>query len=66
MQWNDLDYADEKRGFTFDPQRFADLPEMVQEFHEQGLKYVLILVSGFASEWNANKSIAWAVHSLFK
>lgn len=65
MQWNDLDYADKKRVFTFDPQRFGDLPEMVQEFHEQGLKYVLIVVSGLvASEWNFNKSVIWVVYSL--
>ncbi|KAI5097402.1 lysosomal alpha-glucosidase isoform X1, partial [Silurus meridionalis] len=49
VQWNDLDYADKKRVFTFDPQRFGDLPEMVQELHEQGLKYVLILDPGISS-----------------
>ncbi|XP_017317133.1 lysosomal alpha-glucosidase [Ictalurus punctatus] len=49
VQWNDLDYADKKRVFTFDPQRFGDLPEMVQEFHEQGLKYVLIVDPGISS-----------------
>jgi len=45
VQWNDLDYADKRRVFTFDPQRFGDLPEMVEEFHQRGMKYVLILVS---------------------
>lgn len=65
MQWNDLDYADKKRVFTFDPLRFGDLPEMVQEFHEQGLKYVLILVSGsVASKGNFVKSVIWAVCSI--
>ncbi|KAK3520467.1 hypothetical protein QTP70_024085 [Hemibagrus guttatus] len=49
VQWNDLDYADKKRVFTFDPQSFGDLPQMVQEFHEQGLKYVLILDPGISS-----------------
>lgn len=43
-QWNDLDYASERRVFTVDPRRFGDLPEMVEEFHRRGLKYVLILV----------------------
>ena len=45
MQWNDLDYADKRRVFTFDPQRFGDLPDMVEEFHQRGMKYILILVS---------------------
>ncbi|XP_062874741.1 lysosomal alpha-glucosidase [Trichomycterus rosablanca] len=49
VQWNDLDYADKKRVFTFDPQRFGDLPEMVQEFHQQGMKYILILDPGISS-----------------
>ncbi|XP_052407246.1 lysosomal alpha-glucosidase isoform X2 [Carassius gibelio] len=49
VQWNDLDYADRRRVFTFDPQRFGDLPQMVEEFHQLGLKYVLILDPGISS-----------------
>ncbi|XP_017277311.1 lysosomal alpha-glucosidase isoform X1 [Kryptolebias marmoratus] len=49
VQWNDLDYADKRRVFTFDPRRFGDLPEMVQEFHEGGMKYILILDPGISS-----------------
>uniref|UniRef100_A0A3P8WJY7 Lysosomal alpha-glucosidase n=1 Tax=Cynoglossus semilaevis TaxID=244447 RepID=A0A3P8WJY7_CYNSE len=49
VQWNDLDYADKRRIFTFDPQRFGDLPEMVEEFHQRGLKYILILDPGISS-----------------
>nr|XP_015212266.1 PREDICTED: lysosomal alpha-glucosidase [Lepisosteus oculatus]XP_015212267.1 PREDICTED: lysosomal alpha-glucosidase [Lepisosteus oculatus] len=49
VQWNDLDYADQRRVFTFDPQRFGDLPAMVREFHQGGLKYVLILDPGISS-----------------
>ncbi|XP_030645548.1 lysosomal alpha-glucosidase [Chanos chanos] len=49
VQWNDLDYADKRRVFTFDPLRFGDLPQMVREFHQQGLKYVLILDPGISS-----------------
>nr|XP_055050692.1 lysosomal alpha-glucosidase isoform X1 [Misgurnus anguillicaudatus] len=49
VQWNDLDYAEQRRVFTFDPQRFGDLPQMVHEFHQLGLKYVLILDPGISS-----------------
>ncbi|AWP18876.1 putative lysosomal alpha-glucosidase [Scophthalmus maximus] len=49
VQWNDLDYADERRIFTFDPWRFGDLPEMVEEFHKRGMKYILILDPGISS-----------------
>lgn len=44
VQWNDLDYAYKRKVFTFDPLRFRDLPEMVEEFHMRGLRYILILV----------------------
>ncbi|XP_029294146.1 LOW QUALITY PROTEIN: lysosomal alpha-glucosidase [Cottoperca gobio] len=49
VQWNDLDYANKRRVFTFDPWRFGDLPEMVEEFHKTGLKYILILDPGISS-----------------
>ncbi|XP_068605748.1 lysosomal alpha-glucosidase [Brachionichthys hirsutus] len=49
VQWNDLDYADKRRVFTFDPDRFGDLPEMVEEFHKRGLKYILIVDPGISS-----------------
>lgn len=49
VQWNDLDYAHDRRIFTFDPWRFGDLPEMVQDFHSRGLKYVLILDPGIST-----------------
>ncbi|KAL2101097.1 hypothetical protein ACEWY4_002858 [Coilia grayii] len=49
VQWNDLDYANKRRVFTFDPVQFGDLPEMVQEFHQKGMRYVLILDPGISS-----------------
>ncbi|XP_067088732.1 lysosomal alpha-glucosidase isoform X2 [Osmerus mordax] len=49
VQWNDLDYADKRRVFTFDPRRFGDLPEMVEELHQKGMKYILILDPGISS-----------------
>uniref|UniRef100_A0A4W6DT13 Lysosomal alpha-glucosidase n=1 Tax=Lates calcarifer TaxID=8187 RepID=A0A4W6DT13_LATCA len=49
VQWNDLDYANKRRIFTFDPWRFGDLPEMVEQFHARGMKYILILDPGISS-----------------
>ncbi|KAI4821859.1 hypothetical protein KUCAC02_007437 [Chaenocephalus aceratus] len=49
VQWNDLDYANKRRVFTFDPWRFGDLPQMVDEFHKSGMKYILILDPGISS-----------------
>ncbi|NXN97370.1 LYAG glucosidase, partial [Rhinopomastus cyanomelas] len=49
VQWNDLDYADAKRDFTFNKQSFKDFPEMVQDFHRRGLRYILIVDPGISS-----------------
>lgn len=45
VQWNDLDYADAKRDFTFNKRSFRDYPEMVRDFHRRGLRYIMIVVS---------------------
>lgn len=45
VQWNDLDYADAKRDFTFNKKSFKDYPEMVRDFHSHGLRYIMIVVS---------------------
>ncbi|PKU28644.1 lysosomal alpha-glucosidase [Limosa lapponica baueri] len=49
VQWNDLDYADAKRDFTFNKKSFKDYPEMVQEFHRRGLRYIMIVDPGISS-----------------
>ncbi|XP_063819300.1 lysosomal alpha-glucosidase-like [Pseudophryne corroboree] len=43
VQWNDIDYMYEYLDFTYDPKRFGDMPQMVNEFHEMGMKYILIM-----------------------
>ncbi|MGH0128960.1 UNVERIFIED_CONTAM: hypothetical protein FKN15_057803, partial [Acipenser sinensis] len=43
VQWNDIDYADGRRDFTYNQQNFGDYSQMVQEFHEKGMKYVMIV-----------------------
>ncbi|XP_029815980.1 lysosomal alpha-glucosidase, partial [Manacus vitellinus] len=49
VQWNDLDYADAKRDFTFNKKSFKDYPEMVQDFHRCGLRYIMIVDAGISS-----------------
>ncbi|NXD84177.1 LYAG glucosidase, partial [Halcyon senegalensis] len=49
VQWNDLDYADAKRDFTFNKKNFEDYPEMVREFHRRGLRYIMIVDPGISS-----------------
>ncbi len=42
----DIDYMDGFRVFTVDPQRFPDLPDLVRELEEQGIKVVTIIDPG--------------------
>nr|XP_056710819.1 lysosomal alpha-glucosidase [Euleptes europaea] len=49
VQWNDLDYADAKRDFTFDKDRFQGMPDMVHDFHRDGRRYVMIVDPGISS-----------------
>ena len=50
VQWNDLDYMDAKRDFTFNKDSFGDFPAMVQEFHQGGRRYVMIVVSALPAK----------------
>ncbi|NXI05212.1 LYAG glucosidase, partial [Pachycephala philippinensis] len=49
VQWNDLDYADAKRDFTFNKKGFKDYPKMVRDFHSRGLRYIMIVDAGISS-----------------
>ncbi|NXJ94960.1 LYAG glucosidase, partial [Corythaixoides concolor] len=49
VQWNDLDYMDAKRDFTFNKKSFKDYPEMVRDFHRHGLRYIMIVDPGISS-----------------
>uniref|UniRef100_A0A7M4FM48 Lysosomal alpha-glucosidase n=1 Tax=Crocodylus porosus TaxID=8502 RepID=A0A7M4FM48_CROPO len=44
VQWNDLDYMDARRDFTFNQRSFPDYPDMVRDFHRDGRHYVMIVV----------------------
>ncbi|XP_041960066.1 lysosomal alpha-glucosidase [Alosa sapidissima] len=49
VQWNDIDYMDGTRDFTFDPVAFATLPDLVKDLHRHDQKYVMILDPGISS-----------------
>ncbi|XP_041063278.1 lysosomal alpha-glucosidase isoform X1 [Carcharodon carcharias] len=48
-QWNDIDYMIDYRDFTFDPQRFASLSQMVADLHSHGQQYVMIVDPAISS-----------------
>ncbi|XP_049714936.1 lysosomal alpha-glucosidase isoform X1 [Elephas maximus indicus] len=49
VQWNDLDYMDARRDFTFNKHGFEDFPAMVQELHQGGRHYVMIVDPAISS-----------------
>ncbi|XP_062955067.1 sucrase-isomaltase, intestinal [Cynocephalus volans] len=42
-QVTDIDYMEDKKDFTYDQDTFQGLPEFVQDLHDHGQKYVIIL-----------------------
>ena len=34
VQWNDLDYMNSSNDFTYDKEKFENLPEFVEELHK--------------------------------
>ncbi|XP_017358744.1 sucrase-isomaltase, intestinal [Cebus imitator] len=42
-QVTDIDYMEDKKDFTYDEVAFQGLPEFVQDLHDHGQKYVIIL-----------------------
>ncbi|KAB0356151.1 hypothetical protein FD754_000307 [Muntiacus muntjak] len=49
VQWNDLDYMDARRDFTFNKDHFGDFPAMVQELHQIGRRYIMIVDPAISS-----------------
>ncbi|XP_005001486.1 lysosomal alpha-glucosidase isoform X2 [Cavia porcellus] len=49
VQWNDLDYMDARRDFTFNRDGFADFPATVHELHQGGRRYVMIVDPAISS-----------------
>ncbi|XP_039303833.1 lysosomal alpha-glucosidase isoform X2 [Solenopsis invicta] len=54
-QWNDLDYMDKNNDFTYNKEKFKDLPEFVKEIHAAGMHYIPLIDAGIsASEDNGS------------
>nr|XP_027811305.1 lysosomal alpha-glucosidase [Marmota flaviventris] len=49
VQWNDLDYMDAQRDFTFNRDSFADFPATVRQLHQSGRRYVMIVDPAISS-----------------
>lgn len=56
VQWSDIDYLDTYRDFTYDMDRFADLPKFIDSLHENNMYYVPIIDAGIAARPNSNYS----------
>lgn len=41
----DIDYMEKRKDFTYDKEKFKDLPQFASYLHKHGQKYVIILVS---------------------
>lgn len=44
-QWNDIDYMNMYLDFTYNHTSFKELPELVDDLHNHGQKYIVITVS---------------------
>ncbi|CAL1679999.1 unnamed protein product [Lasius platythorax] len=54
-QWNDLDYMDKNNDFTYNKEKFKELPKFVEEIHSVGMHYIPLIDAGIsASEENGS------------
>lgn len=44
IQYTDIDYMEDKKDFTYDKDKFSELPQFADYLHEKGQRYILILV----------------------
>ncbi|XP_055955044.1 lysosomal alpha-glucosidase isoform X1 [Patella vulgata] len=48
-QWNDLDYMDSRRDFTTNLTGFGDQGAMVEDLHNRGMHYIMLVDPGISS-----------------
>ncbi|XP_067204332.1 lysosomal alpha-glucosidase [Linepithema humile] len=48
-QWNDLDYMDKNNDFTYNKEKFKDLPKFVEEIHSVGMHYIPLIDAGISA-----------------
>ncbi|KAL0117978.1 hypothetical protein PUN28_008981 [Cardiocondyla obscurior] len=53
-QWNDLDYMERNNDFTYNKEKFRDLPKFVEEIHSVGMHYIPLIDAGIAAEDNSS------------
>ncbi|XP_037546300.1 lysosomal alpha-glucosidase [Nematolebias whitei] len=49
VQWNDIDYMDQAKDFTFDQTKFDTLPDLVKDLHTHNQTYVIIVDPAISS-----------------
>eukprot|EP00118_Oscarella_pearsei_P003129 m.13084 g.13084 ORF g.13084 m.13084 type:complete len:957 (+) comp24471_c0_seq2:156-3026(+) len=50
VQWNDIDYMHVHLDFTYNHTTYSSLPEMVNDLHNHGQKYIMIVDPGISNE----------------
>uniref|UniRef100_T1JFA2 P-type domain-containing protein n=1 Tax=Strigamia maritima TaxID=126957 RepID=T1JFA2_STRMM len=60
VQWNDIDYMDDRRDFTYDPKNYGDLAELVDDIHKAGMHYVVMMDAALDTPKNASDYPPWA------
>lgn len=47
-QWNDLDYMNNSNDFTYDTNKFKELPQFVADLHANGMHYIPLIDAGIS------------------
>ncbi|XP_046655180.1 maltase-glucoamylase, intestinal-like [Daphnia pulicaria] len=64
IQYADIDYMDGRRDFTIDPDNFGDLPALVDEVKQDGLRFIIILDPAIANDYQTyDRGVALSVYA---